>query len=405
MKTEKIQVTEVAHFSTTTKTAKHGDRVLRQLIKDRLQEEDDMRPFYIANLDEIVNKHKYWLELMPRVKPFYAVKCNNTEPVVKTIAALGAGFDCASSAEFQQLLRYGVETDRIIYANPCKDPEEIKRASEQGVDLMTFDNEDELVKIKSLYPGARLVLRILPQVRKAVVDLGQKFGCAIDNCKRLLLKAKELDLTVVGLSFHVGSTCLDTYAYEHTLHLCRGVFDLAKTIGFDFNFLDIGGGFPGYETEGKLSLSDIAKAINNSLDEYFPEEENVKVIAEPGRYYVQSAFTLALRVIARRVERPETYSKQEEAEKSFMYYLSDGLHGSFFLHIILEKYAPDFYVLEVSLCKISLRNAPTVNTCTEFIIFYLLLQINLRDLKRNFAGHASGSFGLRSIRVHITKWI
>ncbi|XP_013383988.1 ornithine decarboxylase [Lingula anatina] len=351
MKTERLHVTEDAYVTASEKfVAKRGHQAMRHLIKDKLQQGDDMRPFYIANLDDIVNKHKHWVKLMPRVKPFYAVKCNNTEPVVKTIAALGAGFDCASSAEFQQVLKYGVETDRIIYAQTCKDPEEIKHASERGVDLMTFDNEDELVKIKHLYPHARLVLRILPQVQKAVLKMGKKFGCAIKNCKGLLLKAKELELNVVGISFHVGSSCLDAFAYEHTISLCRGIFDMAKTIGYNFNLLDIGGGFPGFETEEKLSLSEIAKAINNSLEKYFPEGENVKVIAEPGRYYVQSAFTLAVRVIARRVERPDSYhddpSDRDDAQKTFMYYLNDGLHGSFYVHIVFEKHAPDFYLLE-----------------------------------------------------------
>lgn len=41
--------------------------------------------------------------------------------------------------------------------------------------------------------------------------------------------------------------------------------------------------------------------INGALDEFFPPESGVKVIAEPGRYFVESVFTLAAAVIARRV--------------------------------------------------------------------------------------------------------
>jgi len=37
-----------------------------------------------------------WHKALPRVTPFYAVKCNDSEAVVKTLAVLGAGFDCAS---------------------------------------------------------------------------------------------------------------------------------------------------------------------------------------------------------------------------------------------------------------------------------------------------------------------
>ncbi|XP_013391343.1 ornithine decarboxylase isoform X2 [Lingula anatina] len=283
---------------------------------------------------------------MPRVKPFYAVKCNNTEPVVKTIAALGAGFDCASNAEFQQVLHHGVGTDRIIYAHPCKDPQDIKRASEEGVDLMTFDNEYELVKIKSLFPGTRLVLRICPQVNKGEYDYGEMYGCAADQCKELLEKAKEMTLAVVGVSFHIGGVCFDSMAYQNTIRLCREIFDEAKAIGYNFSLLDIGGGFPGYAVKGKPTFADVAKDINTALDEYFPKEENVVVIAEPGTYYVQSAFTLALRVIGKRVQRSGPSAK--DSEQSYVYYLSDGIHGSFFFTMpsLVERLNVEFYVLK-----------------------------------------------------------
>lgn len=45
--------------------------------------------------------------------------------------------------------------ERIIYANPCKQVSHLLYAAEKGVDLMTFDNEWELHKIKKHYPTAR----------------------------------------------------------------------------------------------------------------------------------------------------------------------------------------------------------------------------------------------------------
>ena len=38
-----------------------------------------------------------------------------------------------------------------------------------------------------------------------------------------------------------------------------------------------------------------------ALDKYFPAEEGVDIISEPGRYFVASAFTVAVNVIAKRV--------------------------------------------------------------------------------------------------------
>ena len=45
--------------------------------------------------------------------------------------------------------------DRIIYANPCKQSSFIRYAQEVGVEIMTFDNEQELIKIQQLYPNAK----------------------------------------------------------------------------------------------------------------------------------------------------------------------------------------------------------------------------------------------------------
>lgn len=45
--------------------------------------------------------------------------------------------------------------DRIIYANPCKQSSSIRYADEVGVETMTFDNEQELFKIKQYHTNAK----------------------------------------------------------------------------------------------------------------------------------------------------------------------------------------------------------------------------------------------------------
>lgn len=58
--------------------------------------QDREKPFLVADLDALYELHLRWLISLPRVKPFYAVKCNNTPAVLGMLSALGAGFDCAS---------------------------------------------------------------------------------------------------------------------------------------------------------------------------------------------------------------------------------------------------------------------------------------------------------------------
>lgn len=89
---------------------------------------------------------------------FPAVKANDYLPVLKVFAKLGSGFDCASKGEMEKVLSIGVEPERIIYANPTKDPTHIQYAAENGIYLMTFDSETELYKIKNICPQAKFVI-------------------------------------------------------------------------------------------------------------------------------------------------------------------------------------------------------------------------------------------------------
>lgn len=93
-----------------------------------------------------------------RYVKFSAIKCNDSAGIVQLLANLGVSFDCASKREIGHVLDLGVSPDRIIYANPCKMASHIRYAAKFGVNLMTFDNELELFKVKKLYPNARLVL-------------------------------------------------------------------------------------------------------------------------------------------------------------------------------------------------------------------------------------------------------
>lgn len=62
---------------------------------------------------------------------------------------------------------------------------------------------------------------------------------------------------MIGISFHVGSGCNDTPAFTKAIQHTRNLFDFAKTVGFEFNFMDIGGGFPGYEGDGITPMEQV----------------------------------------------------------------------------------------------------------------------------------------------------
>ncbi|KAF9112314.1 hypothetical protein BGX27_003633 [Mortierella sp. AM989] len=295
-------------------------------------ESDDLESenaFYVADLGEVYRQHLRWKTLLPRIEPFFAMKCNPDPMVMRLLASLGAGFDCASKNEIKSVLDIGVDPSRIIYANPCKQNSFVKYAYNNKVRMMTFDNAEELHKIKRFHPEAQLVLRILTDDSKSLCKLGLKFGAPLDTTASLLATAQELGLDVIGISFHVGSGCFDANAFGEAVIRARRVFDQAKDYGFDFKFLDVGGGFPSAHVTEGITFEKVAAILGSAVDAHFGPE--VRVIAEPGRYYVGSAFTLATQVIARRtIQRDlnEIFESNNEAP-SHMYYINDGMYGSF----------------------------------------------------------------------------
>lgn len=281
--------------------------------------------FYAIDLGECTRRIARWKLQLPRVEPFYAMKCNNNPAVLKTLADLGLSFDCASKEEISTILKLGVSPARIIFANPCKPVNYIKYAAHNDVTLMTFDNADELVKIREHCPDARLVLRILADDSRSVCRFGVKFGASPSVAAKLLRQARDLGCNIVGVSFHVGSGCFDPTAFSDAVEVARSVFNLAEEFGFKPNFLDLGGGYPGLDGVDGAPFEQVAAALRGALDRHFPASSGVRIIAEPGRYVAAAAFTLAACVLARRVIPPQN----EGEAPTFMYYISDGVYGSF----------------------------------------------------------------------------
>ena len=224
--------------------------------------------------------------------------------------------------EIQELISCGAQPKDIIFANPCKPKSHIEYAGKFGVKLMTFDNTEELYKVARYMPDAQLVLRIRVPDEHAVCVLGTKYGAELDDVTILLSLAKELGLNVTGVSFHVGSGCTNAVAYKFALQNARYVFDVAIELGFQMKLLDIGGGFPG-SSDSAVTFEEMAKVINTNLDLYFPDDQELNIIAEPGRYYVASAFTLACNIIAKKV------ITNKDGSPNAMYYINDGVYGSF----------------------------------------------------------------------------
>ena len=324
--TEVTQFLNETDIMTFDKDTQMIDIIKNILEKTRTHQDTG---FFIVDLSTIISQYKLWSELMPRVKPFYAVKCNPDPMIVKILGLLGVNFDCASKNEITLALEAtGNDSSRIIFANPAKADTHLRYARSVDVDLMTFDNMFELFKIVNFHPNAQLILRIKVDDSYSTCRFNSKFGAELDDVDGLMKLAKTIGLDIVGVSFHVGSGCKNVDAYKIAIERARKVFDIGKENGYILNILDIGGGFPG-TNEFSISFEEIANKVNESLDLYFPEsefsEENgFRVIGEPGRYFASATHTLVLNVIAK-----NKIIDKETKQVRFAYTLNDGVYSSF----------------------------------------------------------------------------
>lgn len=320
--------------------------VMRALSLAADGEPDAERAFFVADLSQVYLQWQRWKRCLPEIEPFFAIKSNPDPYILRLFAALGIGFDCASSGEINSVLALGVVPSRIIFANPCKATSFIRHAAKTNVETMTFDNLDELHKIARSFPAAKLVIRIHADDTKALCRLNLKFGASLVAVPGLLAKAKELGLNVIGVSFHVGSGCFDSSAFSDAIRRSRMAFDMGREVGYKFSMLDIGGGFE------DATFDATALTISNAINTYFPnrKETGLRIIAEPGRYFVSKAFSLATNIIARRTPtsaEDETEKKEDSDAPSVRLYINDGVYGAFNC-ILFDHQHPRPHVLSMN---------------------------------------------------------
>ncbi|CAF4057659.1 unnamed protein product [Rotaria magnacalcarata] len=279
--------------------------IVRQFAAELSEEETDT-PFYMVNLSHFARQYLRWNHYLSRIRPFYAVKSNPNGFIIRVLNELGAGFDCASVEELDVVRdQCGSNFDcasNIIYAHPCKPVSQIHRFRNAGVQFTVVDNKDELKKISVYWPEAKVLLRLRPDDAHSLNPLSSKFGASEHDCIEMLRLGRKLNIDLIGCTFHVGSRCCDAQIYAESIRMARRIFDVAcsNEFGYKFQLLDIGGGFMGHHSE-EPTLPKVAALINNTLNSLFPENEGVRLMSEPGRYFSSSGMTLVCRIIGRRI--------------------------------------------------------------------------------------------------------
>ena len=296
----------------------------RRLLKTLAREHGT--PLFVVDHDELRRNYATFKKYLPRIQAYYAVKANPDPAIVKTLFDAGASFDVASMPEFHIVHEYIKDMpdkqrqawiwDKIIYANPIKANETLQELNPYKP-LVTYDNYEEIRKIKKHAPQAGLALRLKVPNTGAMVELSSKFGAAPGEAVDLILAADKVGLTVEGISFHVGSQTTNFGNYVAAINLAANIFKEAKDRGYTkMNLLDIGGGFPAPYDDTVKPFRELASIINRELNRLFPK--NIQILAEPGRFLCATAATAVSKIIGKAMR-----------EDKLCYYINDGVYHTF----------------------------------------------------------------------------
>jgi ornithine decarboxylase len=333
-------------------------------------------PLFVVDHDALRANYREFRKYLPRVQVYFAVKANPLPEIVRTFFLEGASFDVASMPEFNIVYdnikgmapkaRQEWIWDKIIYANPNKPVATLEELN-QYKPLVTFDNAEELLKIKKHAPQAGVALRLKVANTGAMVELSSKFGAAPGEAVDLILLAHKLGLTCEGLSFHVGSQTTNFENYVQALALCSGIFKEANERGYHkMNLIDIGGGFPAPYDDTVKPFRELAKVINNELERLFPKD--IQVLAEPGRFLVASAGYTVSKVIGKAVR---------DGKPS--YYIDDGVYHSY-SGVIFDHCKYPVRSFKKGSTKISAVYGPTCDALDVISMAENLPELNRDDL-------------------------
>ncbi|MGQ0650717.1 MAG: type III PLP-dependent enzyme [Betaproteobacteria bacterium] len=252
------------------------------------------RPFLIVDTAIVRGKAQRFCAAMPRVRPHYAVKANPDRRVLKALIQEGCGFEIASTAELDLLLALGVPAAEIFYSNPVKSREAIACAAARGVEWFVVDSLDEMRKVFQVKPDARQYLRIAAPNIGSDWPLSGKFGAGAADAREIVSQAARAGVDLAGVTFHVGSQCRNPENWRVAIEKARALFDLMLKAGLKPRLLNIGGGYPVRHVKPIPSIEVIGQVVNEALKAF---ADDVRIIAEPGRYLVSDAGYFVCRVL------------------------------------------------------------------------------------------------------------
>ncbi len=275
-------------------------------------------PFYVYSKEAIKTNIDRLKKYFPQISLHYAIKANPMPQLVSYIANLVDGLDVASGKELNVALASDMPAEKISFAGPAKNLQELAMAIASGITI-NVESLTELERIKNIAEAtnaiANIALRINPdfELKSSGMKMGggsQQFGIDVEQLDPVFTLLENSHLQLIGLHIFTGSQNLNP---QSIISAHDNIFALVQRLqsqyGFTLEHLNIGGGLgiPYFPGDKHLELAEISANLEKLFKEYEAIINDCEIILELGRYIVGNAGLYVCEVTDKKISRDRTY--------------------------------------------------------------------------------------------------
>lgn len=265
-------------------------------------------PFFIyeesrirANCREFRNAFRRYF---PTFVPLFAIKANTNPTLLRLIFSEGFGADASSEAEAWITQRLGATG---MYTGNYTTAAEFRFVLNTRRFRLNLDDISMLPTLRKIGVPEFLSFRINPGISQGsmkslfLAGPDAKFGVPMRAIVKAYRQARALGVQRFGIHAMTGSNVLDErYFTTVAAKLLEIAGEVKKSVGIDFECLNVGGGFgvPYHPEQPSLKLDQVARGIRRVFDRQcgrYGLREPV-LMAEPGRWIMADTAWLVGRV-------------------------------------------------------------------------------------------------------------
>ncbi len=240
----------------------------------------------------------------------YASKAFSCKEIYRIIKGEGLGCDVVSGGELYTAASVDFPTEKIIFHGNNKTYAELQMAVEGGVKYIVIDSVSEAKILNTICAEFNKVQEVLIRVNPGVeahthhfiqtAKVDSKFGFSImDGSAEEAIDSVSnyKNLNLKGLHCHIGSQIFENKSFFIAVEKMVDFYkQIKETKGFEFDVLNLGGGFGIYYADGdkKFTIADYAEYVKNIVEKLNVciAKTGIKkpyLVLEPGRSIVGEA--------------------------------------------------------------------------------------------------------------------